>query len=185
MPRPARFTYLVKGKALGAAIHAGLVATWGYICDCVRFLSPGRGVKIDGMMQGRPKIGVEILPGPGIDVACGGDGMPYTISAENGGVCVTSLNGLTGDVEIDASGSTSVGGKTIRLDCDTKDNSISITLKDDEDGDSGSGGDDSGYCNSISADGDGFSGGGMSDGGNAIADSDGLDNDISRDPCNF
>jgi len=111
---------------------------------------------------------------------------------------VTSLNGLTGDVTIEgegdgesASGGVSLGdGRTLRVAVETvpADNAIRISLTDADD----SGGDDDpygpdspGYCNSISADGDGFSGGGMSDGGNAIADSDGLDNDISRDPCNF
>ena len=84
MAMPAKLTTLQKGKSIGA--HKGFVATWNYIVGLVKHFATGKaaglGVKTTGFVIGTPKIDVEILPGPGISVSCGGDGQPYTIGLE-------------------------------------------------------------------------------------------------------
>ncbi len=96
MVMPAKLTTLVQGKSIGA--HKGLVATWNYILSLVKHFATGKaagkGVTTTGFVVGTPKIGVEILPGPGVSVVCGGDGQPYTIGLDgssgegNGGAWV-------------------------------------------------------------------------------------------------
>ena len=87
MAMPAKLTTLQKGKSIGA--HKGLVATWNYIVGLVKHFVTGKaaglGVKTTGFVIGTPKIDVEILPGPGISVSCGGDGQPYTIGLDGSG----------------------------------------------------------------------------------------------------
>jgi len=87
MVMPAKLTTLVKGKSIGA--HKGLVATWNYILSLVQHFATGKaagkGVSTTGFVVGTPKISVEILPGPGVSVVCGGDGQPYTIGLDGSG----------------------------------------------------------------------------------------------------
>ena len=87
MVMPAKLTTLVQGKSIGA--HKGLGATWNYILSLVKHFATGKaagkGVTTTGFVVGTPKIGVEILPGPGVSVVCGGDGQPYTIGLDGSG----------------------------------------------------------------------------------------------------
>ena len=111
------------------------------------------------------------------------------VVGKDGNIGVTSLNELTGDVEIVAGDeSVTVAGKELSLsvDADRGDNKITISLSDDG---SGEGGEDetvAGYCNDISDDGVGendLSGFGVGGGGGDYTDN--VDNDISLWPCNY
>ena len=111
------------------------------------------------------------------------------VVGKDGNIGVTSLNELTGDVEIVAGDeSVTVAGKELSLSVDVErgDNKITISLSDDG---SGEGGEDetvAGYCNDISDDGVGendLSGFGVGGGGGAYAED--VDNDISLWPCNY
>ena len=119
--RPAQIRYLVEGKALGAKLHRGWVATWNWVLSFVNHLKGGKGVTVKDKAGGHPVIEALIESGPGIEVTCGGDGQPYVIGLANDSVddangsggddVVTSLNDGTGDMDI-------IGGDSIRVETD-------------------------------------------------------------------
>ena len=147
--RPAQIRYLVEGKALGAKLHRGWVATWNWVLSFVNHLKGGKGVTVKDKAGGHPVIETLIEGGTGIEVTCGGDGQPYVIGLANDSVddangpdddVVTSLNDGTGDMDI-------IGGESIRVD--TEGQTIRISFEEgrapDDDG--------SDDCNAWSADG--------------------------------
>lgn len=188
--RPAQIRYLVEGKALGAKLHRGWVATWNWVLSFVNHLKGGKGVTVKDKTGGHPVIEALIEGGTGIEVTCGGDGQPYVIGLANDSVddangsggddVVTSLNDGTGDMDI-------IGGESIRVETDGQTIRVSFEEGKDPDEDPNAG-DDLGYCNVISQDdpdGGNDISGGFGPGGGLGGGEDGTvhDNDISLNPC--
>ena len=194
--RPAQIRYLVEGKALGATLHRGWVATWNWVLSFVHHLKGGKGVTVKDKTGGHPVVEALIEAGTGIEVTCGGDGQPYVIGLANDSVddangsgadddVVTSLNDRTGDIDI-------IGGESIRVDTDGK--TIRVSFEEDKAPDEDPNADDgSGYCNDVShdgsdddlGDGNGISASGFGPGigmGGGESD-DGGGNEISSNPC--
>lgn len=103
--RPPQIRYLTEGKALGASIHKGFVATWNWLLSCVNFFKGGLGLRVSSKGNGHPVADVLIEGGEGIDVTCAGAGEPYIVALagadgtqgpSTGSVTFTGTDGVAG-----------------------------------------------------------------------------------------
>lgn len=83
--RPAQIRFLTEGKALGAAIHKGFVATWNWLLSWVNHIKGGKGIMLKNRHSGNPVIEALVEGGEGVLVTCAGEGQPYVISLSDTG----------------------------------------------------------------------------------------------------
>lgn len=76
--KPAQICTLKKGKFVGG--QAGFADTFNWVASCAANVTGGRGCAVKNVEAGHPEVDVQIQPGDGVNVQCGGPGQPYYIS---------------------------------------------------------------------------------------------------------